>query len=616
MKRNRLSDDADKIAALAGILLGALLLIYELVSLSLNPNVILAAVLVAAFCAIWLRLRSLDSLRNVELPSNENLFWLISGFFFLFLGASVLALQLRPEVYLRPTAYFIFTALMASAVAAEVVTSDSNWTYRIVILAQSVVIGFSLQASELFIFPNVVGIDPWAHEWFVSQTIQLGHIAAGSQYTSLPMFPLYVAATSFLSSLDYKLSVMLSVGLSLLVVGVLFVFLIGKSLVSEKTGLLAALVFVIANYVIWLGYAAIPNTLGLIYVLIGIYLVVQLKDRNTVGHLTLLLIMMVALILAHTVAALVMALALLSGLLATLFYRRFYGREARTYLSVTIVAVFVVAMFGWWMYGSGSLAALVGYVQNLQLASLQAAASAPVVNQSLSERIFDFAGTYSFVALALIGCFYMISKKFGNAYAFVFVSMALPVIFLAFSSFSGLSVLSERWIAFAQMFLAVPLALTLLLFAKLVRGSWTRPAFLGVVVFCLSLLLILSPIANIDNRILTPNTQRVSLTASELQAMSTLIQKSKGHLVSDAYYTTASTFYFDKTNQTDVTFGPQNVTPNDLLVVRTEMVGKPSVEGILGETVPIGPVGQVNPSGSLIYSSGTVNAYLDNDVSA
>jgi hypothetical protein len=611
MKRNRLSDDVDKVAALAGIVLSALLLTYELVSHSLNPNVILVAVLVAALCTIWLRMRNVGSLRNVELPSNEKLFWLISGLFFLFFGCSILSLHLRPEVYVRPIAYFIFTALMASAVAAEVVTSISNWTCRSVILAQSAIIGFSLQASELLIFPNVVGIDPWNYEWFVSQTLQLGHIAAGSQYTNLPMFPLYVAATSLLSSLDYKLSVLLSVGLSLVVVGVLFVYLIGKFLVSEKVGLLGALVFVIANSIIYFGYWTIPNTLGAIYFLIGIYLVVQLKSRNPTRSLALLLIVMGSLIIAHTLSALAMALALFSGLLGTLLYRRFYGREARTYPSFIIAAAFVVAMLLWWTYGSGSLALLVGHLQNLELAPLQAAASATVVNQSLSERIFDFIGSYSFVALSLIGFFYMVSKKFGNARTFVFVFMALPLTFLAFSSFSGLYLLSDRWVALAQELLAVPLALTLLLFAQLVRGSRTRPVFLGVVVFCLSLLLILSPPANVDNRILTPNTLRASLTASELQAMSTLTQKSQGHLVSDDYYTTASTYYFNKTSMPFITFWQLNVTPNDLLIVRTEMVGKPSIEGVLGETVPFGAVVLVNPSGSRIYSSGSVNAYYN-----
>jgi len=611
MKRNRLSDDVDKVVALAGIALSALLLIYELVSRIFNPNVILVAVLVAAVCTIWLRMRNVDSLRHVELPSNEKLFWSISGIFFLFFACSILSLHFRPEVYVRPIAYFIFTALMVSAVAVEVVTSISNWTCRSMILVQSVIIGFSLQASELLIFPNVVGIDPWEHQWFVSQTLQLGHIAAGSQYTTLPMFPLYVAATSLLSSLDYKLSVMLSVGLSLVVVGVLFVFIIGKSLISEKVGLLGALVFVIANYIIWIGYWTIPNTLGVIYLIIGIYLVVQLKGRHAARSLTLLLIIMGSLILAHTLAALAMAFALFSGLLATLLYRRFYGREEPTYLSFSIGAAFAVAMLLWWTYGSGGLAAILALVQNLDLTSMQAAASATAVNPSLFERIFNFVATFSFVTLSLVGCFYMVSKKFGNARTFVFVFMALPATFLAFSNFTGLYLLSERWIALAQVLLAVPLALTLLLFAQLVRGSWTRPVFLGVTVFCLSLLLTLSPAANIDNRLLTPNTQRASLTASELQGMSTLLQKSTGQLVSDDFYTTASTFYFNKTTEPLVSFSYLNATPNDLLLVRTEVVGQPIVEGVIGETVPVGPIVLVNPSGSLIYSSGSVNAYYN-----
>jgi hypothetical protein len=155
------------------------------------------------------------------------------------------------------------------------------------------------------------------------------------------------------------------------------------------------------------------------------------------------------------------------------------------------------------------------------------------------------------------------------------------------------------------------LALTLLRFVQLVRGSRTRLVFLGVIVFCLSLVLIFSPQANVDNFILSPNTQRVSLTASELQAMGTLMQKSQGQLWSDQYYISSSTYYFNKTNQVVVTFWQRNVTPNDLLLVRAEMVGKPSYDGVVGETYPTGPIVQVNPSGSLVYSSGSVNAYYN-----
>jgi hypothetical protein len=81
--------------------------------------------------------------------------------------------------------------------------------------------------------------------------------------------------------------------------------------------------------------------------------------------------------------------------------------------------------------------------------------------------------------------------------------------------------------------------------------------------------------------------------------------------VSDDFYTTASTFYFNKTTEPLVSFSYLNATPNDLLLVRTEVVGQPIVEGVIGETVPVGPIVLVNPSGSLIYSSGSVNAYYN-----
>jgi hypothetical protein len=169
--------------------------------------------------------------------------------------------------------------------------------------------------------------------------------------------------------------------------------------------------------------------------------------------------------------------------------------------------------------------------------------------------------------------------------------------------------LQERWVALAQVFFAVPLALALVLFTSFFKGTKTKSGLVGVIVLCLTFVMILSPVASTDNHLLSPSQERLSLTDSELQAISTISQKSTGQLISDDYYMPAVTFYYHLTNTDVVTLLHINSTPNDLLLVRSAEIAKPVTLAVLGETAPLPAPQLISPSGSLVYDSGSVRAY-------
>jgi len=607
MKLDTVYRERDRIVALGGAGLSVLVITDQLVSPSRDLNVLLAVSLILVFCIVWLRVRNRESLKEIQLPTRGVFFLSSATAFFLFFGLSLLSLHLRAEVYVRPTSYFVFTAVMAGMVAVEVLTSPPGRRSAFAILAQTVVLGFSVQASQLVVFPNVIGIDPWMHEWVTSTIINTGHIQANTAYTNLPLFHLDVASTALMASLDYKLSAMLSVGLCFVVVGALFTFLLGKSLISEKVGLLGALVLVTASSFIWLGSWAIPNTLGALLLLVVIYEILRLRDQNAAQHIAIIFLAMAALVFTHTLSAVALAIALFVGVLAQWQYQRFHHSEDRTYLSLSIALAFVVGVLLWWINVSGSFSDLIELLRYSAAAFAQTAATSLTV-QSPSEQVFSFIGLYAFFALSLIGCLYMISEKFGDSRTFVFVVMGVPIFLLTFSNVFGILLLQERWAVLAQMFFAIPLALTLVLFTRFFKGTMTKSGLVGVIVLCLTFVMILSPLASTDNHILSPSQERLSLSTSELQAIATISQKTTGQLLSDDYYMPAVTYYYHLTNTEKVAF-QINSTPNDLLLVRSAEIGKPVTLTVLGETTPISAPQLISPSGSLVYDAGSVRAY-------
>ena len=558
MKWDKISQDFDRLAALAGVPLFTALIVYGLVGLyNASPanNVYYVIFGAVAFfsCVIWLRIRNASLIKDLSFPSHPRLFLLGNSLFFFFFGCAILALHLRSEVYVRPPPYFFFAALAVTAIALEILACDSQTKSLALILGEIMLAGFLLQISQLILFPNVVGIDPWAHEQFTVQILQLGHIPTPSQYLSaytyqyggLPLFHLRVASTSLLSGLDYKWSAILSVGVGLVIIGTLFVFLLGKSLLNAKAGLLGALILVTADFFIWAGFWTIPNTLGAILLLIGVYLLLKTPLQNPVGDLTVMAIIFVALIMTHTISAIAMVLISFSGLVASLVYVRLYQRPVTISLSFAKATIFTAAMLAWWAYATNTFDVLRGFIALSTYEAFSQVTAVYVSGIPLLQQALSAVGESVYFAVLTTGFFYVISRGFDNAKAFILVFMGAIPFVIGYSRAFGLFLVPERWVFFAQILYAVPLALAVLILCSLFRDIKARSLFLAATVLVLALLMILGPVANIDQNLSGSATwERFSLTGSELTAINTTAHKSGSEIISDAYYASASSHFF------------------------------------------------------------------------
>jgi len=629
MKLGTFSKDLDKLAAVIIAVLSILVIAYGVIAVASgssanNTYYFIFGLLTLVSCLIWLRVRNVGVLRNLDTPPSYELFLLGNVLFFLFLGCAVLSFQLRADVYVRPLTYFIFAALMASALALEVLTSDTKGKSAWLILTQIIILGCTLQFSELLLFPSVVGADPWADQQFTLQLISSGHIPqlAGFQYTTLPSFFLTVASTSVLSGLGYKWSVMLSVELSLIITCTLFTFLLGKSLISAKAGLLGGLLLVTANQFINMGFWTIPTTFGGILLLMAVYLLLKSRHQNRSAYLLILLIVMAALVTAHTISAMALALALISGLIALIVWHRLRRPEVgrSNLLSIRVAEIFIVAMFAWWAFVSGSFAAVITLIQTQSVEAItQINGGTNIPGMPLWLQGLSAAGICAFAALAAIGCFYMISQKFGNRSGFVLVSMGIIPVIVGFSRAFGAFLEAERWIFFAQILYAVPLAVTALILVALVRGTGAKALFLMSAVGLLTLGMILSPTANIDNHLFgSPTWERPTLTASELTAVQTIGQKSSGEIFSDSTYMNDANLYYNYNSSAPQSAHNLQASP-PLFLIRAVNNGLSFIVTSLQapSSIPLNTTftpsnGTGTSLGSRVYDSGSVTGYVNN----
>jgi len=533
--------DLDKTLAIAGVILSLILIVY--LGREIGRMIyLLTGILALISCLLWLAIRKSYTF-EFHLPESRTLTIICAICFFGLYTLSVLSVYLRPVLYERPLLYFILTALMAGTIACEIFTSGRRHALLILILIQVLLLGVSIAWSQLLIFPSLIGVDPWYHSALTNQVIDECSLPEGFAYSKLPLFHLMIAVTSLITGFPYKFATMVSVNLGQIICNAVFVFLIADYVFkNHRVGLLAALLVVVANHHIFMSYWSIPNAFAAVFIPVALYLLLfRFRDHSRSSSAILCLTVLAAIILTHTMTAMCMAILLFVAWIALAIYCVIHSR-AESHVSLLAPIGFTVAMFAWWTYASGSVGSLANLID--WGFSRDVFVSAPdeiliyAIATPLREQLFNNLGMFLFFAFSFIGIFYMISRRgSGSSFAMAWVGLA-PLAIGFFSLISGHSVIEHRWWYFAQVLLSIPLAV-----AIYVVGTWKSktPLYLYSFVFgfvvTLSILTIMSPPANVDNSIFSPNSSiRQAPTESELALIATLISKWDGPIKSDEYF--------------------------------------------------------------------------------
>jgi len=595
-------DNLDSTLALVGATFSLILVAYFQIQIG-HPAYTASGLFCFLACVAYLALKHRHKLlpisTTLDLQASPSILLLLDIAFFALFIYSLWSLAFRPEPYIRPLGYFISIATMSAILATKILFLPSKNSRIPLTLFQIILIALSLEWSVLLLFPSLIGMDPWGHRLITLD--MLDKAQAGGVYGGLPVFHLAVGATSLITGLSYKMATMLSISLLQVVSDVLFIFLIGRLVFNAKIGMLAALLVGVANWHIFFGYWAIPNTLGAILVVAILYLVLKFhKDRVTVV-VPLCGFLMVALILTHAIATLWLVILLFTLWLGFVVHNKFFKERLATLPLLAVALLFTAAMLGWWTFGTAHmerLAMLTGYGFDPSRAGLtQAPGTAPsaitppevippevtlpetipsditppevapevtpleviplevappaweTISGAPFELLFNSLGMFLFFAVSFIGCFYMLSRRFGNPYAFFIAIAGVLILSIGyFPMLAGRSVIEHRWWYMAQILLSIPLAVAFFLLSGLFRKTYLKVILIATSAFLVTFLMIMGLPSNMDNRTFSQNQLvRYAFTTSELYALVTISANYDGIIGVDDYYHRVD-FYIPKTS--------------------------------------------------------------------
>lgn len=496
------------------------------------------ALLILIPCAYWLSIRNNAIIKLIpQIQPSNNIFRIFMISFFSLYTISILSLFFRENLFERPFSFFILLAIMAGILVVEIISSKETEKYQILI--QIIFMGLLLGWSQLLITPSLIGIDPWWHQMFATNIQQIHFIPEGYGYSNFPIFHLFTIITSFLTQFGYKYSVMSSVGLMQIICNTLFIYLFGIFLFKNyKIGLLASFFLIIGPYQVYMNYISIPNSFAPIFILIILYILLKLKIN--LKNSLILSILMFSLILTHTISAFFLAIILFVcwGSFALYDYIDPNNKEK---FPISIPIIYSFAMLLWWTYDHSTIMTFADIILNMFKIDYFMIPTPESLITSLQkpglEQIFKILGLFIFLYIPIAGIFYMVSDR-GTRLTFTIAIIGIfTILILNLSFLLGLPIIPDRWFYYSEIFLSIPLAITIVLNKKtdLRFKSGHFIVTLFFVIF-LTFLAIMNPIANSDNMKFSPEKNRISLSESEIKAGETVSYYAQMPLISDRFY--------------------------------------------------------------------------------
>lgn len=516
--------DADLLLAKLCIPL-ALLLIVISVLLS-SATYFLVGSLVSISCLFWLRIRNHFVIERTINEWRPSFFLYLAAIFFFCFTYTLVILNNRSMVYERPIEFFVILSLMSGILALEVSFLPSR-KYSLLVLAQVIVLGLDLCISQMTLYPNVVGVDPWYHQSFTEAIVNLGSIPPDGSYSMLPLFHLNIATPMQLLDINYKLASILSVSVIQIIVDVFIIFCLGRHFFNEKVGLMAALLLTVSNFHINMSFWPIPNYFGFIIIIILIYLLVKFWKDKPLALFVLITLLMAVITMTHVFAIVFTAIVLLSWTIVSIIFSKKNNSHTPKYIPLITVAFLAIA-FLWFTCATGYGQILIDYIQLGLNGNFFSRIPDPATglmsgylrSTPIEQTLFSQLGIFLCSVFTLIGYLYMISGKRGDPdiYAYAITGMVIVVVPFA-STIIGLSILGERWFFFAQIIGAIPLTVALLSIIRPLKKESVQTIAMAIITTTLSLAMILSPVANIDSSILSSHTSvRSAYTMSEMTA--------------------------------------------------------------------------------------------------
>lgn len=515
-------------------------------------------------------------------------FKFLSSLFFLLLTLSISVYYSRPDDYARPLFLFVIYSTILVVLFYQALFSDRSW--HKVTLIQVIIIGTAIPLSTIFLFPELMGRDPWFHRLFATTMFDIGTIPNYyTAYTQRPIFQLLMGSVMYIAGLEY-LEVGAAAAAVLVSIASLFVYLITRLVLKNSVvGLITSIVAISGSYFIGFGFYFIPSVLSFILILPVIFVLYKYIDSYKIKnqHFVIALVVSLTILFTHPYGF----LGLIAILMMIFLMERFVLGNHRASRILSILSMSLILFLSWLFYLSNEVKRAVLFFQSIGVLSGEESiesggvsppvdngggVSPPVngggstppdswvapdiwipsepsvvgdvfdylapINSTITDTVIIYSSMMLTILLITFG-FYMASKNriTGRHKTFFWMVVSSTVVV---GSFSMLEIyfIGSRWLYFCFLLSSVVIAYFLY---NSISSSPVAVRYLttGAVLFILFFSSMYIPMANYDNRDLYDSVRhREALTQSEITI---------GHFsgfyftksYSDDYHSTRMSFY-------------------------------------------------------------------------
>ncbi|MFC2005291.1 hypothetical protein ACFLUY_03605, partial [Chloroflexota bacterium] len=536
----------DRLIAMSVLCLGLVLIFVSILLHFLGGIHLLIAVSFGAFIYLLFEAKSST---DIGLPEFR---WggrthLLSHIVF-FISISLIIYIMWDNLYYRPLSFFLLVLVASSSIILNIFLLDeSRKSNTVITLVEIIVLALVVYSGIYYQFPGVIGVDPWLHNQWIQETVNIGHITDGehvsNDYSLFPTFHISSGVMQIVSGLPTRTATMLSTGV-LMLVSCAFIFLIGNKLANTKVGLFAALIFLLSDEFISRGTAIIAMSLALCFFLPVVYLILVI-EKSSVSVMILVILLSTVIVLTHTIGASITLLSIIAVFFAIQVFRKYnHSPKSNMLVSSTLITFLSLGMISRWMQPSVSVKPFFDMnISNLVDAfryESQFVMAGPEImkNVAFSSTIFNKGGYILILAFAVIGALTWLQPRNLSRSRMELISIAgvLMILSQSLEIFSLSGLLPARWAPFTYVVL-IPLAvLGLIRTSNLLSGKILQTSMVMIVTLAIIFMMTTSKIANSESPLIFNGVIRIGYTQSELTAINTLSDIGAGRPITDNYY--------------------------------------------------------------------------------